>query len=594
MQKVILHISDLHVSCHVDDDGNALKKPVSWLDTNTGNVTAKNFIDEFCSHVLAHYHQEEKYLLISGDLTDKGDESEYQSLRFFLDRIINKLQIPAERLLIIPGDHDVNRFQLDTAFRAAGRIGHPYAMAAEKFKNFSTFYNDQFERTFPTDRVVTDTLVFPDEQLLIVGLNSNGHIGLTGGLGFMDHDQLDAELTSVLAAYPDYVKLAVFHHNFYGIYENSVDGQWEASNRISVKGIIENHKFAAMLYGNEHTSGSNSFNQLVQIAAPALSKSGVACGFKAYRIVNDTEGLSLSHMMHGLRTENAHTDYPFGSWSIQEKNNRNENLDQIVLRKPVPVETVIETQDIFALSAQENTALSASPEAESTQTPRLYFTKNEYHQKLFHIVKELSLFKSGHFHWSDSSKAHNWIDVPMLLSERDHVLLAQKAIFDVVSKNSIPFDFVLALGIEGNIIASYTALRSGKPFSFLPYSYRYNDHENYEKHISTKNGGRYRNILIITDVVNNGKTVDRLVENETEFFKPDFIESISVVSLFYTGATPENIFSTATTLKVDHYFVSHIKVERCPYQEDFRETCMIYREKLACVHEFYDATLPKS
>lgn len=435
----------------------------------------------------------------------------------------------------------------------------------------------------------------------MIGLNSNGHIGIKGGDGFIDHDKLDIELQVLLKDYPDYAKVAIFHHNFYGQYENNLDGQWEATNKIEVQGILENHKFEVVMFGNEHTSASNSVNQLVQIAAPAFSKTDVVGGFKAYRI-NTDDGLYLEHALHGLRKEGAHTDYSFGSWSLLEKNNKNENIDKIILRKPVPKEEIIETHELVAMSASSLT--SEEPIVENqitdiiseTDSPanllKFDFTKNEYHKKLFTIVKELNLFKSGHFHWSDSSKAHNWIDVPMLLSERDHVMLAQKAIYDVVMKNNITFDFVLALGIEGNIIGSYTALRTNKPYSYLPYSYRYNDHEAYEKNISAKNAGKYRNILIITDVVNNGKTVDRLVENEQEFFNYDFVESISVVSLFYTGGTPENIVSTGFKLKVNHYFVSHMKVERCPYGTDFRETCMIYREKLTCVHEFYDASKP--
>jgi hypothetical protein len=43
--------------------------------------------------------------------------------------------------------------------------------------------------------------------------------------------------------------------------------------------------------------------------------------------------------------------------------------------------------------------------------------------------------------------------------------------------------------------------------------------------------------------------------------------------------------------RIEFYFVSKMKVETCPYGSDYRDSCMIFKEKLDCVHEFYDADL---
>lgn len=167
--------------------------------------------------------------------------------------------------------------------------------------------------------------------------------------------------------------------------------------------------------------------------------------------------------------------------------------------------------------------------------------------------------------------------------------IGQGNIMDVVEKNALEADFIIGLGIEGNILASYVALRLDKSYSFLPYSYRYNDHEDYEKKLSIKNEGKFKKILIITDVVNNGHTVDRLLEKESAFFSEDNVEQINVVGLFYTGDPENKPLNPDPQKYIQFYYVSHLKVERCPYGKDFRHTCMIYREKLSCVHEFYDA-----
>ena len=605
-QKIIIHLSDLHVSNHNDDDGIPLTKINSWLTTNPDDTQNKNYIDEFVNYINNNFKDEEKYLIISGDLADKSLKDEYCFLEVVLERILSALQIDKNKILIVPGDHDVNRINLSYAYQNSDKTKPAYEFSKEKFLLFSNFYKKFFSKDFEYEKVISDTLVFDKEKLLIIGMNSNGKIGTKGGDGYINNDKLGDELKQLLANYTNYSKIAVFHHNLSGQYENNLDGQWDANNKIEILRTIENYKFEVVMFGNEHTSASNSINQLVQISVGSFAKKDCLNSFKIYKINCDDKSLSLDHYRYTIINDKAHTTFPFGTWSKTELNGQNENIPEIVLRKPVPKEEIIETKDLTGDSniALGNEIILSKEKGDEqlqeidevisaklkTQSPQLNFNDNDYHKKIFKIVKDLDLFKSGHFHWSDYSKAHNWIDIPMLLSERDNVLLAQKAILDIVIKNHLEFDFVLGLGIEGNIIANYTALRLNKPYSYLPYSYRYKDHEEYEKNISVKNGGRYKKILIITDVVDNGKTVDHLLERETDFFSDEYVKKISVVSLFFTGEANSPLIDINPLAKIQHYFVSHMKVERCPYGEDFRETCMIYREKLACVHEFYDSS----
>src|SRR5690606_33319030 len=97
-------------------------------------------------------------------------------------------------------------------------------------------------------------------------------------------------------------------------------------------------------------------------------------------------------------------------------------------------------------------------------------------------------------------------------------------------------------------------------YSYLPYSYRYQDHAVYEKNIHLENNGKYSNILVITDVINNGKTVERLIAAETDFFKD--VKSIHVVSLFYTGDPATNPLNHDQNTNVRNFYVTHMKVEK--------------------------------
>lgn len=603
--KIIIHISDLHVSRHVDRNGDVQKRIGSYLTTQAEPSENESYIDQFCKFLQYKFKDAEKILFISGDISDQGYPEEFAAADVALARICEKLSIDKTNIVMVPGDHDINRLAVETAYRNSDKKKKAYLMNDVKYNEYGTFYKSFIGEVFDPAKVICRILAMEEEKLLIVGLNSNGKVGAESANGFIDHQLLKMELDDIIKDYRDYTHVAVFHHNLEGQYEDSLSGQWDAKNKVDIIQIFEEYKFNAVFYGNEHTPASNTRNQLSYISATSFAKNNVSPGFRVYEINSDDGALRLKNRRYNLINDGAKTGKSFGNWSETDFLGGNENLQDIVLRDPLPKEPIQPAVDLFGIvdSKIVNEAVVPEQEVESaenvvthgekyerpTAQPQIDFSPNVYHDKIFKIVKENKYFVSGHFHWSDSSKAHNWINVPLFLSDRENLSLAQKAIFDVVQRNTLQFDFILGLGIEGNILATYTASRTGKRYSYLPYSYRYQDHAVYEKDLHIENVGEFKRILVITDVINNGKTVERLIEAEKGFFKEDIIESIDVVSLFYTGDPIANPLNQNTDTRVQNYFVSHMKVEKCPYGNDFRETCMIYREKLDCVHEFYDA-----
>ena len=224
-------------------------------------------------------------------------------------------------------------------------------------------------------------------------------------------------------------------------------------------------------------------------------------------------------------------------------------------------------------------------------------------EKLYQIIKDKNLFHSGHFHWSETSRAHNWIDISKLLENKEDLLFAKNAIVDVIEKFNIQenCDLIIGLGYEGNIISSKASIKYGIPYTALPYSYRYNEHHDFEKKINFNNDGQFKRVLIITDVVNDGRTIRKLIaKREKEFFEK--VEQIIVVSLFYTGIREihHNILNINSFPKdydfenddivnnIEFYTVKSLRVERCPYKADYKESCFIYKDSLNCVHLFYN------
>jgi orotate phosphoribosyltransferase len=234
---------------------------------------------------------------------------------------------------------------------------------------------------------------------------------------------------------------------------------------------------------------------------------------------------------------------------------------------------------------------------------KVFYENSLISDRLYTIVKEKKLFHSGHFHWSETSRAHNWIDVSKLLEEHETLYFVQNAIIDIIEKFNLAENcsLVVGLGYEGNIIASKAAIRYNISYSSLPYSYRYEDHHDYENKLNYDNSaGSYKHIIIITDVVNDGRTIRKLVyEREKDFFKN--VEKIIVLSLFYTGhqEIDKNIlnfdklpagYDLQNDYKVnniEYYTVKSLRVEKCPYGDNYREECFIYKDGLSCVHMFY-------
>jgi hypothetical protein len=166
------------------------------------------------------------------------------------------------------------------------------------------------------------------------------------------------------------------------------------------------------------------------------------------------------------------------------------------------------------------------------------------------------------------------------------VLICQKAIFEIIKKYILKTDLIIGVGMEGSFIGSSISLLMNSPFTFLPYEYRYKDHEEYEKKLNLHPNA---NVTIIIDVVHSGSTIKSLLESHNDFFKES--ESINLISLFYTGKKEYyvDLFKDTIDKRLTFYNVcSKIKVESCPYGSDYKEKCIVYSKKLDTIYEFYN------
>lgn len=602
---ILIHLSDLHVSDH---SGNFNEPNRNSLLSSDFRAEANiSFINKFISCVKSDFPQRDISLLITGDISNVAEEIEFAGADEYISKIISELNIAKSKILLLPGDHDVHRDSIKNLIRKKNGVYTPQELNEAKFRNFSKFYLNVLGKNFSPNEIVVDEIRLTD-KLILIGLNSNLNINQHGGDGYIDSSILDTIIKEVQEKNPNVEIAVAFHHNISGMYENKQSGQWDPENRKYVVEILNENKVKIVLYGNEHTPRSTKFEDFFYISESGAFSGTTPLGtFRIYEILETEDKIVFFNNLFQLISIKTVLETSGGIWNP--------------IKPPSRIKTEIDEFVVF-----DNTNLIAQTQEESLEIPdssQIVLIENVeelpiskkiydgvYSQKIYEIIKRKKLFQSGHFHWSETSRAHNWIDVTKLLEDKDDLFEVKSSIIDVIEKFELYKDcnLIIGLGYEGNIISSKVAIKYNIPYTSLPYSYRYNDHHTFEKQLHFDNSeAKYKNILIITDVVNDGRTIRKLIKKENrekKFFEN--IEKINVVSIFYSGERPLNVDVLNTKDKkfsddydwendypdvdnIDYYTVAKLKVEKCPYSNaEYKEACLIYKDKLDCVHLFYD------
>jgi orotate phosphoribosyltransferase/3',5'-cyclic AMP phosphodiesterase CpdA len=601
MKKAIIHISDLHICDHLDIKDRPTIASNKFRLTTAPDDSSLAYVDRFCEKVKSNYNNDfELYLLISGDVTNTSSINENQKAKELLLRITNTLNIVKDNVLLLPGDHDINRRLSEDAYSEGKKI-QPFKQSYEyidKYSNFSSLYQEVTGKNFEPEKIIVSYKHFKDEKIFLIGLNSNYKIDFDGGEGFIEYSRLVKEIEEIKIP-EDSSIIVSFHHNIFASYEENQIKSWDKDNRKIILDYLKSKNVKCILHGNEHTRGSRYDGSNIE---DLIISSDVGCfashdpkpSFKIYEIVSEVNSLKLkNNIFKNIDENNINSN---GFWSLQTST---EVGEPTYFELQIKSDSPIQSTEILG----EGIKISDEPIKKDSKIR----ISREFRDELFKIVKDKKLFHSGHFHWSETSRAHNWIDITKILNDHNDLGLAKNAVIDLISSNikerEFDFDFIIGLGIEGNILSTKTSIKWNKPYSFLPYSYRYDGHNDFEQDLCFRNDGRFKRILIITDVVNDGRTIRKLIKKrEKDFF--DFAEKIYVVSLFYTGdeldpnssilnlsekkITERKITGDHPEDRIEYFYVLNLKVEKCPYGENYRNECIIVKENLGCVHRFYD------
>ena len=158
MSSIILHISDLHVSLDKKIGGERNSHD-SYLDTSNENEPSILYIDKFIDTIKRDFNHNEinVYLIVTGDITNEGEKKEFDYAYLYLSRIIESLKIDKSNILLIPGDHDLNRRSI-TNLLAENEESSLESINEAKYYNFKEFYIKLLEKEFNPNKIIFDKI----------------------------------------------------------------------------------------------------------------------------------------------------------------------------------------------------------------------------------------------------------------------------------------------------------------------------------------------------------------------------------------------------------------------------------------------------
>jgi 3',5'-cyclic AMP phosphodiesterase CpdA len=164
----ILHLSDMQFGKHHEFPEQEM--PRSEFDSLLGRL-CKDVDDR-----RKEEHLEPDLLICTGDLAEWGWKKEFDAATEFLSKLAERLEIKRDRVVMIPGNHDVNRTDCAHYFDQYVQGGEPvvapwYPKWKKYQKAFSEFYKNVPGVTFQEGQPWT-LFCIPELEVVVAGLNS--------------------------------------------------------------------------------------------------------------------------------------------------------------------------------------------------------------------------------------------------------------------------------------------------------------------------------------------------------------------------------------------------------------------------------------
>jgi 3',5'-cyclic AMP phosphodiesterase CpdA len=194
-------------------------------------------------------------VVLSGDLTEWANLKEFEDVYQFIDGLSQKCAIPHNRIILIPGNHDINRKKCEIYFENCQLEGDaPKAPYFDKW----TFYKRFFDRFYEGEANIQFTEERPyslfeiaELKVVVAGLNSTlkeSHRD-TDHYGWVGEEQLKW-FKAALEGYKQrgWLRIAAVHHN---VQRGAIDDDENLKDAEDLKRLLKD-SVNLVLHGHTH------------------------------------------------------------------------------------------------------------------------------------------------------------------------------------------------------------------------------------------------------------------------------------------------------------------------------------------------------
>ncbi|MCP4344940.1 MAG: metallophosphoesterase [Desulfobacterales bacterium] len=301
MSITILHLSDIQYGRHHVDKKS---RPPLYPDNNYTPQLEKIIAD---LEILKNEKVIPNFIVITGDIAEWSIREEYKLAEQFIGGIADYLNLDRRFVLMMPGNHDINRKTCQAARLNAESEGKqfdpPYF---KKFKFFAEFFRSFYKTAmFPENvtpykfsaKQLFVNYPFPDMGVVFTGLNSCiDESEKEPHYGNITLDQLNKAIKSLNESDPDkkLLRIALMHHNFVRLSDNDEENLKDADD---LKPLMLNEKIHLILHGHQHFSRHEIVgkgNEIIYVLATGsagLDSNTIPENCRRYQIIDIKDNL---------------------------------------------------------------------------------------------------------------------------------------------------------------------------------------------------------------------------------------------------------------------------------------------------------------
>jgi len=249
----MLHLSDIHLGTIAD-----ATKYRTQLETDLRQELKITQLD---------------YLIISGDIANRSVPDEYDAALKLIDPLVNKFRLDSNRVIITPGNHDLNwdlsadAYKYVPEHRVPQQLTEEYIRLGEKcvvkrdsdlykkrFDNFNNyFFKKIYGKDYPYEYSEQGILnVQPNDKIVFLLLNSSWNMdNLSTYAASINMESLSHALDQMAqGSYDNWLKIALWHH--------PVTGREMMNDEFL--GLLAVQGFQVCMHGHIHEAKEGFYN----------------------------------------------------------------------------------------------------------------------------------------------------------------------------------------------------------------------------------------------------------------------------------------------------------------------------------------------